>query len=104
MLSAVLVPIGDTLAAFVARNRCKRLRLDTDGLPENFFELLPRLVQAHSPPRLDQRRLNRGVGEKPPPRLEEGGEPGTTAGLASGVRVRLGYRREGGLLRTTQGR
>ena len=28
-------PIGDMLAAFVARNRCKRLRLDTDGLPEN---------------------------------------------------------------------
>jgi hypothetical protein len=26
-----------TLDAFVARNRCKRLRLDTDGLPENFL-------------------------------------------------------------------
>jgi hypothetical protein len=28
--------MGDTLAAFVARNRGKRLRLDTGELPENF--------------------------------------------------------------------
>jgi hypothetical protein len=31
-----LGPIGNTLAAFVTRNRSKRLRLDTDELPENF--------------------------------------------------------------------
>jgi hypothetical protein len=30
-----LLPMGDTLAAFVARNRSKQLRLATDGLPEN---------------------------------------------------------------------
>jgi hypothetical protein len=30
-----LLPIGSTLAAFVARKRCKLLQLDTDGLPEN---------------------------------------------------------------------
>ena len=35
MLSAALLPIGSTLDAFVARNRCKRLRLDTSGVPEN---------------------------------------------------------------------
>jgi hypothetical protein len=29
-------PRGNTLATSVARNRCKRLRLDTGGLPENF--------------------------------------------------------------------
>jgi len=33
--SADLDPIGPTLAAFVARNRSKRLRLDTSGVPEN---------------------------------------------------------------------
>ena len=36
MQSVVLGPIGPTLGAFVARNRCKRLRLATDGLPEKF--------------------------------------------------------------------
>src|SRR5215212_9619400 len=33
--SAALLLIGSTLDAFVARKRCKLLRLDTDGLPEN---------------------------------------------------------------------
>ena len=32
----VLLPIGIALAAFVARNRGKRLRLDTDGLSGEF--------------------------------------------------------------------
>jgi hypothetical protein len=33
--SAVLWPMGNTLDAFVARNRGKLLRLDTSGVPEN---------------------------------------------------------------------
>jgi hypothetical protein len=41
VLGAILLPMGDTLAAFVARNRCKLLRLDTDELPENFGLTLP---------------------------------------------------------------
>jgi hypothetical protein len=36
VLRAVLSSMLDTLAAFVARNRCEPLRLATDGLLENF--------------------------------------------------------------------
>jgi hypothetical protein len=61
--SAVLGTFVPTLAAFVARNRCERLRLATDELLEN-SELLAGLLLAypHPAPRLDQRRLERGVG------------------------------------------